>query len=162
MPLADLTALAAVAAVAGLAGGLGGWLAAGYAAAVFAVLSATGLHRLRICLRVGDQSGRVIVAAAVPALAVAPWTTPGHAVALAAGAAGLLLAARVAASAVLRSAHRHGQLIERAVLVGAGPEGRQLATLLDEHPELGLRPSRLPGRHACLRRGFCRCPWSAG
>jgi lipopolysaccharide/colanic/teichoic acid biosynthesis glycosyltransferase len=40
---------------------------------------------------------------------------------------------------VLRSAHRHGRLTERAVLVGAGPEGRQLAMLLDEHPELGLR-----------------------
>ena len=140
MPLADLTALAAAAALAGLAGGLGGWLVAGYAAAVFALLSAAGLHRLRICLRVGDQSGRIVVAAAVPALAVAPWATPGHAVALAVGTAGLLLAARVAASAVLRSAHRHGQLTERAVLVGAGPEGRQLATLLDEHPELGLRP----------------------
>jgi lipopolysaccharide/colanic/teichoic acid biosynthesis glycosyltransferase len=140
MPLADLTALAAAAVVAGLAGGLSGWLAAGYATAVFAVLSATGLHRLRICLRVGDQSGRIVVAAAVPALAVVPWTTPAHAVALAAGTAGLLLAARMAASAVLRSAHRHGRLIERAVLVGAGPEGRQLATLLDEHPELGVRP----------------------
>ena len=140
MPLADLTALAAATAVAGLAGGLGGWLVAGYAAAVFLVLSAIGLHRLRICLRVGDQSGRIIVAAAVPALAVAPWITAGHAVALAVGTAGLLLAARVAASAVLRSAHRHGRLTERAVLVGAGPEGRQLATLLDEHPELGLRP----------------------
>jgi lipopolysaccharide/colanic/teichoic acid biosynthesis glycosyltransferase len=140
MPLADLTALAAAAAVAGLAGGLSGWLVAGYAAAVFLVLSAIGLHRLRICLRVADQSGRIAAAAAVPALAVAPWITAGHAVALAVGTAGLLLATRMAASAVLRSAHRHGRLTERAVLVGAGPEGRQLATLLDEHPELGLRP----------------------
>ena len=140
MPLADLMALVAAVAVAGLLGGLGGWLILGYAAAVFLVLSAIGLQRLRICLRVGDQSGRIIVAAAVPALAVAPWITAGHAVALAAGTAGLLLAARVAASAVLRSAHRQGRLTERAVLVGAGPEGRQLAMLLDEHPELGLRP----------------------
>ena len=73
MPLADLTALTAAAAVAGLAGGLSGWLVAGYAAAVFLVLSAIGLHRLRICLRVCDQSGRIIVAVAAPALAVAPW-----------------------------------------------------------------------------------------
>jgi lipopolysaccharide/colanic/teichoic acid biosynthesis glycosyltransferase len=140
MPLADLMALAAAAAVAGVAGGLSGWLVAGYMAAVFLVLSAIGLHRLRICLRVGDQSGRIIVAAAGPALAVAPWITAGQAVALAVGTAGLLLATRVAAAAVLRSAHRHGRLTERAVLIGAGPEGRQLATLLDEHPELGLRP----------------------
>ena len=123
MPLADLTALAAATAVAGLAGGLSGWLVAGYAAAVFLVLYAIGLHRLRICLRAGDQSGRIIVAAAVPALAVAPWITAGHAVALAVGTAGLLLATRVAACAVLRSAHRRGRLTERAVLVGAGPAG---------------------------------------
>jgi lipopolysaccharide/colanic/teichoic acid biosynthesis glycosyltransferase len=140
MPAADLMALLAAVAVAGLLGGISGWLVLGYAAAVFLVLSAIGLHRLRICLRVGDQSGRIILAAAVPALAVAPWITAAHAVALAAGTAGLLLATRVAASAVLRSAHRHGRLTERAVLVGAGPEGRQLATLLAEHPELGLRP----------------------
>ena len=140
MPLADLMALAAAAALASLLGGPGGWLLAGYAAAVFLVLSGLGLHRLRICLRVCDQSGRIIVASAVPALAVALWSTAGQAVALAAGTAGLLLATRVAAAAVLRSAHRHGRLTERAVLVGAGPAGRQLATLLDEHPELGLRP----------------------
>ena len=140
MPVADLMALVAAVAVAGLLGRIGGWLVLGYAAAVFLVLSAIGLQRLRICLRVGDQSGRIILAAAVPALAVAPWITAAHAVTLAAGTAGLLLATRVAASAVLRSAHRHGRLTERAVLVGAGPEGRQLATLLEEHPELGLRP----------------------
>jgi lipopolysaccharide/colanic/teichoic acid biosynthesis glycosyltransferase len=140
MPLADLMALAAAVAVAGLLGGFGGWLVLGYAAAVFLVLSASGLHRLRICLRVCDQSGRIIVAAAVPALAVVPWSTAGHAVVLAVGTAGLLLATRVAAAAVLRSAHRQGRLTERAVLIGAGPEGRQLGALLDEHPELGLRP----------------------
>ena len=116
MPVADLMALVAAVAVAGLLGGIGGWLVLGYAAAVFLVLSAIGLHRLRICLRVGDQSGRIILAAAVPALAVAPWITAAHAVALAAGTAGLLLATRVAASAVLRSAHRRGRLTERAVL----------------------------------------------
>ena len=140
MPLADLMALAAAVAAAGLLGTLGGGLILGYAAAVFLVLSAIGLQRLRISLRVTDQLGRIIVAAAVPALAVAPWIAASHAVALAAGTAGLLFATRVAASAILRSAHRHGRLTERAVLVGAGPDGRQLSTLLDEHPELGLRP----------------------
>ena len=119
MPVADLVALVAAVAVAGLLGGIGGWLVLGYAAAVFLVLSAIGLQRLRICLRVGDQSGRIILAAAVPALAVAPWITAAHAVALAAGTAGLLLATRVAASAVLRSAHRHGQA-DRAGRAGRG------------------------------------------
>src|SRR5260370_37783833 len=104
------------------------------------VLAAIGLEGGGMRVRVGGQAGRIIVAGAVPALAVAPWITAAHAVALGAGTAGLLVASRVAASAVLRSAHRQGRLTERAVLVGAGPEGRQLATLLDEHPELGLRP----------------------
>ena len=140
MPLADLMALVAAVAAAGLLGGLSSGLILGYAAAVFLVLSAIGLQRLRISLRVTDQLGRIMVAAAVPALAVAPWIAAAHAVALAAGTAGLLFTTRVAASAILRSAHRHGRLTERAVLVGAGPNGRQLATLLDEHPELGLRP----------------------
>ncbi len=123
MPLTDLTALAAAAAVAVAAGGLSGWLVAGYATAVFLVLSAIGLQRLRICLRVCDQSGRIVVAAAVPALALAPWITAAHAVVLAVGTAGLLLATRMTASAVLRSAHRQGRLTERAVLVGpaSGP-----------------------------------------
>ena len=140
MPLADLTALAAAAAVAVAAGGLSGWLVAGYATAVFLVLSAIGLQRLRICLRVCDQSGRIVVAAAVPALALAPWITAAHAVVLAVGTAGLLLATRMTASAVLRSAHRQGRA-DRAGRTGRGrAQGRQLATLLDEHPELGLRP----------------------
>jgi lipopolysaccharide/colanic/teichoic acid biosynthesis glycosyltransferase len=159
MPLADLTALAAAAALATRLGGPGSWLAAGYAAAVFLVLSALGLHRLRICLRVCDQSGRIVVAAAVPALAVAPWITAGQAVALAVGTAGLLLATRVAACAALRSAHRHGRLTERAVLIGAGAGGRQLATLLDEHPELGLRPLGFLDQAPADGSTSARLPW---
>ncbi len=66
MPVADLVALVAAVAVAACwAGSAAGW-SLGYAAAVFLVLSAIGLQRLRICLRVGDQSGRIILAAAVP------------------------------------------------------------------------------------------------
>ena len=50
--------------MAGLGGWLGGGLLAGYPAAVFLALSASGLHRLRICLRVADQAGRITAAAA--------------------------------------------------------------------------------------------------
>ena len=57
LPLADLLAVAAVAGTALLLGWLPGWLLAGYAAAVLAGLTVAGLHRLRICLRVGDQVG---------------------------------------------------------------------------------------------------------
>ena len=166
MPLADLTALAAAMAVAGLAAGLGGWLVAGYAAAVFLVLSAIGLHRLRICLRVGDQSGRIMAAVAlpVPALAVAALDLgAGTRLALAVGTAGLLLATRVAACAVLRSAHRRAGRPSGPLLVGAGTRGRQLATLLDEHPELGLRVRSASWTPPGRRTGPARCcPWSAG
>ena len=64
------------------AAGHGSWPAAGlaaaawaYAALVFVALSASGLHRLRICLRVADQAGRIIAAAALPAVALLPWLT---------------------------------------------------------------------------------------
>ena len=144
MPLADAVALTVVATAAGLTSvaGLpgGGWLIAGYAAVVFLALSGLGLHRLRICLRTADQAGRVVAAAAVPALALLPWAPPGQLLALAAGTAAALIAARALTAAALRAAHRRDRLTERAVLTGAGPEAQQLAGLLHEHPELGLRP----------------------
>jgi len=60
LPLADVLALAAAVGVVGRAAGP----EVLYALAVFAVLAAMGLHRLRICLRVADQAGRIITAAA--------------------------------------------------------------------------------------------------
>ena len=47
-------------------GARGGLLGAFYAAVVLVVLAAGGQHRLRICLRVSDQVGRILVATAVP------------------------------------------------------------------------------------------------
>ena len=88
IPLADLAGAGGRDGRGRHAGGLGGWLVAGYAAGVLVVLSAVGLHRLRICLRVCDQSGRIIWSYPRPALAVAPWSTAGHAVALAVGPPG--------------------------------------------------------------------------
>jgi lipopolysaccharide/colanic/teichoic acid biosynthesis glycosyltransferase len=145
MPLADVVALAAGAGWASLAGGFpagwpaGDWAVAGYAVLVFVALSVSGLHRLRICLRVADQAGRIIAAAALPAVALLPWLTAGQAFRLVVTTAGLLIAARVIASAALRSAHRRGRLTERALLAGDGPETAELARLLEDHPELGLR-----------------------
>ncbi len=139
MPLADLAALGAVLACAAMSTGFpaAAWA---YAALVFVALSAGGLHRLRICLRVADQAGRIIAAAALPAVALLPWLTAGQAFRLAVTAGALLIAARVAVSAGLRTAHRRGRLTEQAVVTGDGPQALELARLLDEHPELGLRP----------------------
>ena len=143
MPLADVAALGAVLACTAISTGMStGFPAAAwaYAALVFVALSAGDLHRLRICLRVADQAGRIIAAAALPAVALLPWLTAGQAFRLAVTAAALLIVARVAVSAGLRAAHRRGRLSEQTLVAGDGPQARELARLLDEHPELGLRP----------------------
>ena len=140
MPLADLAALGAVLACTAMSTGFpaAAWA---YAALVFAALSAGDLHRLRICLRVADQAGRIIAAAALPAVALLPWLTAGQAFRLAVTAGTLLIMARVVVSAGLRAAHRRGRLAEQALVAGDSPQALELARLLDEHPELGLRPA---------------------
>jgi exopolysaccharide biosynthesis polyprenyl glycosylphosphotransferase len=135
-PLTDLLALLAAAAIAGQYS----WQAAAYVDVVLIMLAVSGLHRIRICLRVFDQAGRIITTAALPALLVLPWMPAADALRLAAWSAGLLVAFRVAASVALRAAHRHGWLTEPTLVVGAGELGRQVARLLGEHPELGLSP----------------------
>jgi lipopolysaccharide/colanic/teichoic acid biosynthesis glycosyltransferase len=140
LPLADLLAVIAVAGTALLLGWLPGWLLAGYAAVVLAGLNATGLHRLRICLRTGDQAGRIAAAAALPGLLMLPWAAdPVQVLRLVVVTAVALIAARTAGSAALRAAHRRGRLTERTVLAGTGPASAQLDRLLRGHPELGLR-----------------------
>jgi lipopolysaccharide/colanic/teichoic acid biosynthesis glycosyltransferase len=158
LPLADLLTLAAVAGGGRLLSGLPGWLLAGYAAAVFAALYVLGLHRLRICLRVADQAGRITVAAALPGLLVLPWAgDPVQLLRLIVVTAAALIAVRTAGAAALRAAHRRGRLTERAVLAGTGPASEQLAQLLRDHPELGLRATScasvadLAGRYRASR-----------
>ena len=108
MPLADVAALGAVLASTAMSTAFpaAAWA---YAALVFVALSVGDLHRLRICLRVADQAGRIIAAAALPAVALLPWLTAGQAFRLAVTAATLLIVARVVVSAGLRAAHRRGR-----------------------------------------------------
>jgi exopolysaccharide biosynthesis polyprenyl glycosylphosphotransferase len=136
MPLADVLGLAAAIGVTRPPA----LPAALYALAVLALLAATGQHRLRICLRVADQAGRILAAAALPLLVLLPWMPAGAAARLAASSAGLVFAFRVAVSAALRAAHRGGLLIEPALVIGAGTFGAHIGELMREHPELGLRP----------------------
>ncbi|HEY9240727.1 MAG TPA: sugar transferase, partial [Streptosporangiaceae bacterium] len=106
-------------------------------------LAIAGLHRLRICLRVADQAGRITMAAALPGLLLLPWAAhPVQVLWLVLVTAAAVIAARTAGSAALRAAHRRGRLTERAVLAGTGPAAGRLARLLREHPELGLRVTR--------------------
>ncbi|HEY7145802.1 MAG TPA: exopolysaccharide biosynthesis polyprenyl glycosylphosphotransferase [Streptosporangiaceae bacterium] len=123
-----------------LAAGPGGLAVAGYAGAVLAALAGSGLHRLRICPRTCDQLGRVLAAVLAPALILVAFLPGRDAAAAAGAAAALVVTARALACAALRAARRHGRLAEPALLVGAGQVGQQLASLLREHPELGLRP----------------------
>src|SRR5439155_4823161 len=136
----DAVALTAASVASGVSRDVkGGGLCALYVAVVLITLAAGGVHRLRICLRVADQTGRILIATAVPALALLAWL-PGARVAwLAMWSAGLVLAFRGLTCAALRAAHRRGRLTESTVIVGAGTFGAYVAELVREHPELGLR-----------------------
>ncbi len=136
LPLADLLGLTAAYAVAGRLG----WPTTAYVLAVLAVLAASGLHRLRICLRVSDQAGRIAAAAALPLLVLLAWLPAALALRLALSSAAAVIFFRCLCCAALRAAHRRGLLTEAALVVGADPVGVQLAGLLRDHPELGLRP----------------------
>jgi exopolysaccharide biosynthesis polyprenyl glycosylphosphotransferase len=113
--------------------------AALYALAVLAGLSAAGLHRLRICLRVSDQIAQILAAVALPLLLLLPFLPAPGLARLALLSAGLVIAARLAACAILRRAHRRGRLTEPALVLGSGTFGAYLAGQLRQHPELGLR-----------------------
>ena len=97
MPLADAVGLAVAIGVTGQIG----LTTVLYALAVLTVLAATGLHRLRICLRVADQAGRVLAAVALPLLILLPWMPAASAARLALWSAGLVFVLRLAVSAAL-------------------------------------------------------------
>jgi len=132
---ADLTALAVAAAAAGHVS----LAVAAYAPAVLVLLAAAGTQRLRICMRLSDQVGRILGAALAPAALLLPWLPAGHAWRLAAWSAGCLLVARSLAYSCVRHARRSGLLTEAALVAGAGQTAVLVTRLLREHPELGLR-----------------------
>ena len=111
-----------------------------YALAVLVVLAGGGQHRLRICLRVSDQAGRILAATAVPLLFLLAWLPAGPAARLGLCSAGLIIVSRSAACAALRAAHSRGLLTEPALVVGAGTFGAYIGDLMRDHAELGLRP----------------------
>lgn len=115
-------------------------LGALYLAAVLVILAAGGRYRPRICLRVSDQAGRILIAAALPALLLLPWLPVPPVLRLVLWSGGIVIACRSLLYAALRAAHRRGLLTEPAVVVGAGTFGAYIAELMREHPELGLRP----------------------
>ncbi|RCW44424.1 exopolysaccharide biosynthesis polyprenyl glycosylphosphotransferase [Halopolyspora algeriensis] len=146
VPAIDGLALATSAVVTGL-----GWFGALYAPIVLLALAADGQHRARLCLRVSDQVPRLAAAAAWPLILLLPWWPVEGAVAAALLTAGMLVTFRGGGYLALRAAHRHGRLQEQALILGSGPLALEIAHLLGEHPELGVRPRgfldhRPPGR----------------
>ncbi|HEU5417211.1 MAG TPA: exopolysaccharide biosynthesis polyprenyl glycosylphosphotransferase [Streptosporangiaceae bacterium] len=135
LPAADLAGLAAAGGVT-RPDALTGLV---YALVALIALSAGGLHRLRICLRVSDQAGRILAATLLPGLLLLPLLPAASAVRLALVSAGLVIAARLITCAVVRAAHRRGVLGEPTLIIGSGTFGAHLADQLREHAGLGLR-----------------------
>jgi len=107
---------------------------------VIVALSAGGMYRLRICLRVADQADRVLASVAVPLVIMLPWLKAPPAALLALYSAVAILAARSVVSGALRLAHAHGRLTDPTVVVGAGTFGVHICELMLARPNLGLRP----------------------
>ncbi|MBX6748599.1 MAG: sugar transferase [Micromonosporaceae bacterium] len=112
--------------------------AALYVGAVLATLYGLGLHRVRICLRLGDELPRLVGGTLGPLLLVALVSVP--ITPLAPLAAGLVVAGRAGYYHLLRAGRRRGLVREAALVVGADPVGAQVFDLLVAHPELGLAP----------------------
>jgi exopolysaccharide biosynthesis polyprenyl glycosylphosphotransferase len=134
---ADLAALAAAVAAVGQIS----LAVVGYVAAVVALLSVNGSRRPRISLRLSDQVGRILTAIALPVPLLLPWLPGPQAWRLAAWSAACVLAVRMLAYASIQTARRRGVLVEPVLIVGAGETGRLVAGILEEHPELGLKPA---------------------
>jgi lipopolysaccharide/colanic/teichoic acid biosynthesis glycosyltransferase len=135
-PAADVLAVAIAAVVTGAGPARG----AGYGLLVLVAAAAGGLHRMSASPRATDLAGRLTIAAGLPALVLSPWLSATRAIALAGCTTVAMVALRAAAGGLLRSARRRGALTRRALIIGDGAEGRQLARLLTEHPEFGLAP----------------------
>jgi exopolysaccharide biosynthesis polyprenyl glycosylphosphotransferase len=136
LPFADLLGL-------GLAAGVTGRVGlpmAAFALTVLAILAVGGQHRLRICLRVSDQTARILSAVALSLPVLLLWLPAGQVGWLALWTGGLVFTSRALVYAALRAAHRRGLFTEPTLVVGAGTLAAHMADLMCEHPEFGLRP----------------------
>ncbi|MFY9933528.1 MAG: exopolysaccharide biosynthesis polyprenyl glycosylphosphotransferase, partial [Streptosporangiaceae bacterium] len=104
-----------------------------------AVLAAGRQHRLKITPRVSDDAGRLVVAAALPALAVLPWLGAGATTRLVLICSALIGGGRAITYQLLRTARRRGTLADNVAIVGTGPAAAELARLAQARTELGLR-----------------------
>jgi exopolysaccharide biosynthesis polyprenyl glycosylphosphotransferase len=123
----------------------GSWLAAAYGPCAVLVLLVAGAHRNRLSLRTLDHAPWLVTRLAVPLLVLAPIGLLfdlgiERLIQVAAIAVGLLLVFRAGSCAVIRTARRHGQHLDHALILGAGEVGAELARSFREYPEYGVAP----------------------
>ncbi|MEA2633984.1 MAG: hypothetical protein QOH92_751 [Chloroflexota bacterium] len=115
-----------------------------FALLTLAGLAASGKHDPRIDLRVARDAAAITAWVAIGlagTLLVAPATVALDArLRLAVAGLGALLIARLIAYASIRALRSHHRLMDRTLIVGAGPLSTQLATSLGDHPQFGLQP----------------------
>jgi exopolysaccharide biosynthesis polyprenyl glycosylphosphotransferase len=117
------------------------WPAAGYAVAALIALSFSGRHRPRISMHVFDEIPRLAASALLPIVVLlAVLGSASRVVWLGVVSTCMLVTMRAGLYAALRAAHRAGKLTEPALIVGTGRLGTELSEVLQQHPDLGLRP----------------------
>ncbi|GIU85497.1 MAG: hypothetical protein KatS3mg009_0012 [Acidimicrobiia bacterium] len=131
---------------------VGGWspgraalLGAVCASVTVCLAGARHLYRARNCLVQTEELAALLRVGALTGIiggALAGWAgepRPGRvAAAGAAGAAAALACGRTLYRHVLTEARRAGRHHRRVVIVGGGDDARNIAALLDDHPELGF------------------------
>jgi exopolysaccharide biosynthesis polyprenyl glycosylphosphotransferase len=121
------------------------------AVVVFVALNFDTARSYRLDPRVSQEVGWLLARVAVPVLAIAtlgelgvlPRVTDAHTsrLVIAGSSAALLVAfGRAISYSIRRAAKCRGLIAERALIVGTGPIGLELAYSLARHPEFGLRP----------------------
>ncbi len=113
---------------------------------VVVTLTCLGAYRSRLTLSCLDDLPVFLVAALVGGFAqltmhtVVSGTIPARLVVQALAVAVAVSLARAVSYAVVREARRRGLVEHRALILGAGEVGRELAQTMLDHPEYGLRP----------------------
>ena len=135
----DAAALLAGAGLSGVGPGSIAFVVAGVLA-----LGLFGHHRLRIVPSMAQETGPIVARLSTALVLVGLFAAPGTDMVglLRSGAVAvvLVLVTRTALYGFLRSLRTRRLLVERAVVVGAGQVGIDLANILLEHPEYGLEP----------------------
>jgi exopolysaccharide biosynthesis polyprenyl glycosylphosphotransferase len=115
-----------------------------YVALALGSLGAAGAYRSRMTLRALDAAPWLVGRLAWPLLLLAPAAWLGGDLAgvlqVALIAAPLLIVGRVFGYGALRHTRRRGELLDPALILGAGEIGVELAIAFRNYPELGVAP----------------------